>query len=973
MSDRATGDGFRGVSLAILAGLALGSSAKADPWDENPPPMMQWFECSWQDMERRIPDWFLSGWGSVWLPPVSRGYLSPTATNQNSTSAGYDVFDRFHLGKPNARTAYGTEAGFDAVVDEFHRANGLVYVDMVLNHNAGRRGDVQFLQDGGYPGFWQNPPTPIRNMTSTDNWGDFHNGISTGYYQSENPGGARYCLQSGDLVALIDINHASVNNFIRQPTAAGNPLNIPGGSYFNNPDPANARFYPDPALGTDTVTNPGMSFANGLNTGIFTPPCDVPWRNEPASQLTLGRFNTANPGAGVAVAENATGYLLRWVQWMVDVKKVDGFRIDAIKHMPSWFYDTFYDTVVSGRRVTPDGRFVTPYSFGESVEGNDFTFDRYVRKPNGRTTGRLAAGDAYGNRDCLDLNGAGQIRNLIGASGTGSWNNVTGAHLDNVDDGFNNGSVGVNHIFSHDNGSQGSGSSVPPLPTSKQQGWFAHAYLLMRTGQAKVYHNSRLVTRTGTDFYPREGVPLTLGYDPGALAPSPVITNLVKFSNWFGRGEYMPRWQDSEVLIFERRTNTGSGYSGNCLVAVSDRYDGGTDPFTVTTSFPQGTRLFEYTGHATDAVVNSAGDLSATVTVGAGGSVTFRVPRNKNAANVEHHKGFLVYAPAVPAGTLSILGTSGTIAPDSPPTPANVLTTYDRRRLNAIPVVSAATFTIDLVTTNMDALDATNQNADDNAVFRINAGYQDFNGNGVSDLDHQSLVVPGHEQFVTLHQPLYNTGLTQGHYQQVIDATLLPEGMNYVSATAFRKRGALDAPLFREFRAVVYVDRLCAQVSFIPPAPPVLGSQATVTMKALDRTASAVHVLVNPTGTNYVAQANVLNLATRVDRLDWSRVVSGLNAGNNHIVVVTLEDSGRGCFTEHTLFVGQCTADVDDGSGTGTPDGGVTIDDLIYYLGRFEAGDVAADVDDGSGTGTPDGGVTIDDLIYYLTRFEAGC
>ncbi|QQS09716.1 MAG: hypothetical protein IPK69_03605 [Phycisphaerales bacterium] len=68
-----------------------------------------------------------------------------------------------------------------------------------------------------------------------------------------------------------------------------------------------------------------------------------------------------------------------------------------------------------------------------------------------------------------------------------------------------------------------------------------------------------------------------------------------------------------------------------------------------------------------------------------------------------------------------------------------------------------------------------------------------------------------------------------------------------------------------------------------------------------------------------------------------------------------------------------CVADVDDGSGTGTPDGGVTIDDLLYYLSIFNLGDVAADVDDGSGTGTPDAGVTIDDLLYFLTRFNAGC
>lgn len=32
-----------------------------------------------------------------------------------------------------------------------------------------------------------------------------------------------------------------------------------------------------------------------------------------------------------------------------------------------------------------------------------------------------------------------------------------------------------------------------------------------------------------------------------------------------------------------------------------------------------------------------------------------------------------------------------------------------------------------------------------------------------------------------------------------------------------------------------------------------------------------------------------------------------------------------------------------------------------------------ADVDDGSGTGTPDGGVTIDDLLFFLFRFENGC
>ena len=68
-----------------------------------------------------------------------------------------------------------------------------------------------------------------------------------------------------------------------------------------------------------------------------------------------------------------------------------------------------------------------------------------------------------------------------------------------------------------------------------------------------------------------------------------------------------------------------------------------------------------------------------------------------------------------------------------------------------------------------------------------------------------------------------------------------------------------------------------------------------------------------------------------------------------------------------------CPADRDDGSGLGHPDGGVTIDDLLYYLSIFAAGAAGADIDDGSGTGTRDGGVTIEDLLYYLARFEIGC
>ncbi len=72
-----------------------------------------------------------------------------------------------------------------------------------------------------------------------------------------------------------------------------------------------------------------------------------------------------------------------------------------------------------------------------------------------------------------------------------------------------------------------------------------------------------------------------------------------------------------------------------------------------------------------------------------------------------------------------------------------------------------------------------------------------------------------------------------------------------------------------------------------------------------------------------------------------------------------------------------CPADLDDDgeiSDGGNPDGGVTIEDLIYFVSAFALGDASADLDDdGTDPATPDGGVTIDDLLFFLTHFEAGC
>ncbi len=68
-----------------------------------------------------------------------------------------------------------------------------------------------------------------------------------------------------------------------------------------------------------------------------------------------------------------------------------------------------------------------------------------------------------------------------------------------------------------------------------------------------------------------------------------------------------------------------------------------------------------------------------------------------------------------------------------------------------------------------------------------------------------------------------------------------------------------------------------------------------------------------------------------------------------------------------------CAADLDDGSGTGTPDGGVDINDLLYFLTVFESGTDGADLSSSDFPGISDAGVDISDLLFFLEHFESGC
>lgn len=72
-----------------------------------------------------------------------------------------------------------------------------------------------------------------------------------------------------------------------------------------------------------------------------------------------------------------------------------------------------------------------------------------------------------------------------------------------------------------------------------------------------------------------------------------------------------------------------------------------------------------------------------------------------------------------------------------------------------------------------------------------------------------------------------------------------------------------------------------------------------------------------------------------------------------------------------------CPADLDNDGDifAAVPDGGVDVNDLLYFLSAFEAGAPSADLDnDGDpAEGINDCAVDINDLLYFLFHFESGC
>ncbi|QDT00803.1 Alpha-amylase precursor [Adhaeretor mobilis] len=874
--------------------------------------MLQIFEARWETVENRMADIFDIGYGRLWIPPTSRA-------DSGDQSVGYDVYDRFDLGTGRRPTAYGSKVSLQRMIEDAHDASVDVYADLILNHagfsdlsnfdNYGTPNDpsddVTFAEAGGYPGLAITLPGDID--------GDFHSSFETGDL-------------NGRLAGLVDIAQEKNHQFIRNPVAVGDPNNIPAGTaaafgrIANLPDANNARFYPDQDLG-------GTQFDVDPGPGEFL--------------VTRYDFNRVNPLAGDAVVETAEQLLMRHAQWMIQEVGLDGFRLDAVKHMPTNTLTLLDQAVYKvNDRLQHDGSYKPVFSFGEVLDGNTGTLQNYINSNLPNPSAIPADNfEVRGNRDVLDFPLFFAMRSNLTSNGLGNnWHNIRNASQDLNDDGLHNGSQGVSFVDSHDN----LGGGFPFLKN------VAYAYTLMRPGNALVYTNAKEFG-SGRDF-PNTGKVDALG---GVFGET--ITKLVEIRNTHGRGDFRERWLDdgfnpdgfSNVYIYER--------SNSAIVGLNSRNDDFVETRNgVQTDFAPGTVLVELTGNAADSTVDPGGAIPDTLRVndngGGIGVIDMSIPSNGS-----HGRGYVIYGLATPQGSLSLSNVSSTMQGATP-----TVATNGTARLADIDVITSDTFELQLNTTAVtlpappgEATPYRDFDADgDNALFKFDEG-QDLNGNSGIDHTTPGSVVYGFEFFTDTRIPGYiddgsggNSGSGSGTYTQTIDATQLAEGRHYVTTRAFRHRD--DGPaVFTDFKKTIYIDRLPADsavVSFQPyESNPAAVEDRDLIVRNPDGTANNMHIFLDKAAA--LSDAQILALAQgssnngqagQYDRDAWVSGFENVPFGNHVATVVTYEATGNVGIQRHVgLFV---DAGIGAGFGDLDADGVYENSDLSGTTnGSFEA------------------------------------
>ena len=475
--------------------------------------MLQLFNVPWAELTQKMPEIAEAGYTSLWLPPPAKA--------GSAYSVGYDLFDPFDLGDKNqrstVRTRYGTKAELLQVMEVAHRFGIRVYFDNIMNH---RGFDI--------PGFNASTPT---NLYPGMVPGDFHLQTAGSFFANwPNIGDFNnvWEVQHQPLFGLIDIaneNGGNNENF-------GNTLGSTAAKPFFIRQPTNTTYYMDTNL----------------------PYIVSPWRP----------FNGTN---GVPVAEDVNAYLIRAAMWTMAETRCDGFRFDAVKHVPATFFgDT--NATANGYVGGIQTMFDYVHGYGNNVTGNGYVegddnrnscFDTEVPRNDALLFGEhLGEPPPYSDYYTRGMR-------LVDSPLSGTLNNVLGnpsaslAGLDQRDSGGFSAPNRVMYAQSHDNG----------YANHRE---LQLAYMFTREGLPVVYSDgyNEATATAGQQPFPRVAGAPYLGEFSDNKMP-----DLAYLHQQLSRGGTRGRWSDTDVVAFERydyRDSTNAQDQTTLVFAMNDNY-----------------------------------------------------------------------------------------------------------------------------------------------------------------------------------------------------------------------------------------------------------------------------------------------------------------------------------------------------------------------------------------------------------------
>ena len=523
---------WKKVLLGLLLALIACDGLQAEA-------MLQYFNTSWAEITRKMPELAEAGYSSLWLPPPTKG--------SGGLSVGYDLWDPFDLGSKDqqhtVRTRYGTEAELLQLMEVAHRFGIRVYFDNIVNHRAF---DV--------PGYNENTPIDVYPGMVPE---DFHLRVTEdGFYRkwdNTRDWGSAWQVQNLGLADLIDIAQETPNaNFGK----------------------------------TEGSTHPKYSFVRHPNNPEFY--CT----NSSGQYVGFGNVTKADMDAHPdKFTEDVGAYLIRSARWLVDRTKADGLRLDAVKHVPDYFFGqqsgADKDSSDAGYVGGVQRQFNITHGYSDANH-RDSVFDTEKGRDDAMVFGEhLGSPPGYsGYWDAGMRLVDNELRSKLNGVLGSPWGTLAG--LDGAGGGGFSSSLGVMHATSHDNDY----ASMRHLQ---------HALYYTRAGLGLVYtdgyYQAETLGESGGAF-PRHANTAFLGQ-----FADPRIPNLLKIHQDFARGLQQGLWSDADFIAYERRDNrtpdgserqNGSAAAEVTMVVMMNDNNASGQARGFSSSFPGGAYLYQY-------------------------------------------------------------------------------------------------------------------------------------------------------------------------------------------------------------------------------------------------------------------------------------------------------------------------------------------------------------------------------------------